>query len=74
MILIRIIDSSIYVLSGADKVIRGDSIVVPNSNINLTKAFNEGKHKLLLKNRVFSTIWYIEIEEGVNKKSSQGSN
>lgn len=44
-------------LSGADKVIRGDSIVVPNSDIDLTKAFNEGKHKLLLKNRVFSTIW-----------------
>lgn len=43
-------------LSGADKVIRGDSIVVPNSDIDLTKAFNEGKHKLLLKNRVFSTI------------------
>lgn len=43
-------------LSGADKVIRGDRIVVPNSDIDLTKAFNEGKHKLLLKNRVFSTI------------------
>lgn len=36
-------------LSGADEIIKGEGIAVPNDDIDLTKTFNKGKCELLMK-------------------------
>lgn len=43
-------------LSGADKIIEGECIAVPNEDIKLPKAFDQRKHELVLKYRIFSTV------------------
>jgi hypothetical protein len=42
--------------SGADKIIEGDGIAVPNDDIEFAKTFNEGKHELLLKYGVLTAV------------------
>lgn len=43
-------------LSAADKIIESECIAVPNEDIELAKAFNEGKDELLLEYGIFSTV------------------
>lgn len=43
-------------LSAANKIVKGNSIAVPNKDINLPKAFDEGKYELLLEYRIFAAV------------------
>lgn len=43
-------------LSASDKIVEGESIAVPNKDIDLPKAFDEGKDEFLLEYRIFSAV------------------
>jgi len=43
-------------LSASYKIVQGESIAVPNKDIELPKAFNEGEDELLLEYRIFSAV------------------
>jgi len=47
---------SIYRLSASDEIVEGESVAVPNNNVDLPKAFDEGKDELLLEDGVFAAV------------------
>ena len=46
-----------HILSASYKIVQGESIAVPNKDIELPKAVNEGEDELLLEYRIFSAVW-----------------
>lgn len=43
-------------LSASDEIVEGESVAVPNNNVDLPKAFDEGKDELLLEDGVFAAV------------------
>jgi len=43
-------------LSASDEIVEGESVAVPNKDVDLPKAFDEGKDELLLKDGVLTAV------------------
>lgn len=49
-------EADMYRLSASDEIVEGESVAVPNKDVDLPKAFDEGKDELLLEDGVFTAV------------------